>query len=299
MKKNWVKKGFVVSVILLFIGVSIAPSINFTVVKASNDNDLVEVTTQACGINGFGNTTVKLTKQQYQNLEQYLVDFRARLNQTTTREEAVLIFKEAVVELNRYGLLPKGMSVEKVQKLVLRMYSNAKNTELFKKILGKNQEIGFNDNFFCLVTGSTTNSFCFGAFFPLRLLLCYIAGEIGYVIFGDMGFYLPWVILLLPLYFRGVIFPLYLFGELTFGRYDSYWSDYYPCTGTILAIGILGLSTWSNSFYGQIRTIQTNSFMPPFYTYYTGILGFTGLCIQTSESTNSFIGSCLWISIAP
>jgi len=46
MKDYWLKKGLVVSVILLFIGVAIAPSINFTVVKASSDNDLVEVTTQ-------------------------------------------------------------------------------------------------------------------------------------------------------------------------------------------------------------------------------------------------------------
>jgi hypothetical protein len=73
-----IKKCLAVGIILLFIGVAVAPSINSTVVKASNDNDLIEVTSQACGIQGFGNTTVKLTKEQYQNLEQYLVDFRAR-----------------------------------------------------------------------------------------------------------------------------------------------------------------------------------------------------------------------------
>jgi hypothetical protein len=112
------RKGLAVGIILLFIGVAVAPSINSTVVKASNDNDLVEVTSQTCGIQGFGNTTVKLTKEQYQNLEQYLVDFRARLNQTTTREEAVPIFKDAVLELNRYGLLPKGMSPQRVQDIV-------------------------------------------------------------------------------------------------------------------------------------------------------------------------------------
>ena len=89
-----------IAIVFLFIGVAIAPSINFTVVKASNDNDLVEVTTQACGIKGYGNTTVKLTREQYQNLEEYLVEFRERLNQTSTREDAVPIFKEAVVELD-------------------------------------------------------------------------------------------------------------------------------------------------------------------------------------------------------
>jgi hypothetical protein len=104
-----IRKWLAIGIILFFVGVTIAPTINFNTVKASTDDDLVEVTTQACGIQGYGNTTVKLTREQYNDLEQYLVEFRARLNQTTTREEAVPLFKEAVVELDKYGLLPKGM----------------------------------------------------------------------------------------------------------------------------------------------------------------------------------------------
>jgi len=113
-----IRKGLVVGISLLFIITAIAPSINFIVVKASEENNLTEVTSKVYGIEGFGDTTVKLTRQQYQNLEQYLVDFSARLNQTTTRKEVVPLFKEAVVELNKYGLLPRGMSVERIQKLV-------------------------------------------------------------------------------------------------------------------------------------------------------------------------------------
>ncbi len=76
------KKCLAIGIILLFIGVTIAPTINFNTVKASTDDDLVEVTAQACGIQEYGNTTVKLTREQYHNLEEYLVGFRARLNQT-------------------------------------------------------------------------------------------------------------------------------------------------------------------------------------------------------------------------
>ena len=149
MKRKWL----VVGIILLFVGVSIAPTINFNVVKASQDDDLVEVTTQACGIKGYGDTTVKLTRQQYQNLEQYLVDFRARLNQTSTREEAVPIFKEAVVELDRYGLLPNGMSVERAQKLVTGWNQNRN-----EKLLDNRQREIFPliPNIFCLIYGSVT-----------------------------------------------------------------------------------------------------------------------------------------------
>jgi len=39
------KKILAVSIILLFIGVAVAQSINLRVVKASNDNDLVEIIT--------------------------------------------------------------------------------------------------------------------------------------------------------------------------------------------------------------------------------------------------------------
>ena len=128
------KKGLAVGIIFLFIGVAAAPSINSTVVKASDDNDLMEVTSQACGVQGFGNTSVKLTTQQYNDLEQYLVDFRARLNQTTTREEAVPIFKDAVLELNKYGLLPKGMSVAQAQRLVTIGYRIQRVPTIMKKL---------------------------------------------------------------------------------------------------------------------------------------------------------------------
>ena len=48
------KKGLVVSIILLFIGVAVAPCINQSIVKASTDDDLVEV-----------------TKESYQNLRYF------------------------------------------------------------------------------------------------------------------------------------------------------------------------------------------------------------------------------------
>lgn len=44
MKDSWLKKGLVVPVIFLLIGVTVAPGINSTVVKASKDSDLIEIT---------------------------------------------------------------------------------------------------------------------------------------------------------------------------------------------------------------------------------------------------------------
>ncbi len=57
MKMKVMHHWVIIGVILLLIGVAVAPSINFNVVKASDDNDLVEVQTQ------------KLTRQQRHNLQ--------------------------------------------------------------------------------------------------------------------------------------------------------------------------------------------------------------------------------------
>jgi hypothetical protein len=161
------RKCLAVGIILLFIGVAVAPSINSSVVKASIDNDLVEVTSQVCGIQGFGNTTVKLTKEQYQNLEQYLVEFRARLNQTTSREEAVLIFKDAVVELNKYGLLPKGISVKRAQQLV----TIGHQIQSVPMIGKKSQQISINHD--CLFTAIFQDSIELNIFIIIARMLSY------------------------------------------------------------------------------------------------------------------------------
>jgi len=194
------KKLLALGIIFLFIGISVAPSIDSSVVKTSDDNNLVEVTSQACGIQGFGNTTVKLTKQQYQDLEWYLVDFRARLNQTTTREEAVPLFKDAVVELNKYGLLPKGMSVEQAQRLVTigeRLQSTLKNLKQ------RNPKI---INIVCLFAGIFHEPSEFNIFILLGVLL------------ADSGGYysLFQTILGMTLYCFGFLKPLRFMNKIFF-----------------------------------------------------------------------------------
>ena len=187
------KKIHAVSVILLFIGVAVAPSINQSIVKASTDDDLVEVTTQACGITGFKDTTVKLTREQYQDLEQYLVEFRARLNQTSTREEAVPLFKDAVVELDKYGLLPKGMSVERAQRLVTREKLNQLDISLGKHLKVVDNSTLINSK--CLVF-SLVEGICMQ--WPL---LIWLGLKVGFIpLFPDIfGLYF-WFILLRSLF---------------------------------------------------------------------------------------------------
>jgi len=273
MKDTWVKKGLVVSVILLFISLAVAPSINFSVVKASNDNELVEVTTEACGIKGFGNTTVKLTKQQYQNLEQYLVDFRARLNQTTTKEEAVPIFKEAVVELNKYGLLPKGMSVEKAQKFVTMLYQGNCNFEKLSNC-AKFPKSGLTfSNIFCLLLlhcDSTEYNVEFGLLslpFLFFFALFFIFSFHFYNIQLALLFLIPTIISAIigvPSLLFNRISPLKFWVIAVIGSYNQAWS-----------IGLMGYQKINNS---------------------TLLIGFKGLRIILPDKSGYDIGQAMAIS---
>lgn len=149
-----IKKILVAGIILLFLGVTVAPSINQSVVIASQEDNLIEVTMQVFGIPRFRDTTMKLTKSQYQNLEQYLFEFRARLNQTTTREEAAPLFEKAVVELDKYKLLPKGMSAKKIQHLMINPLQNTASKKISR--LQKNAFFDNSYNSFCLVSARVT-----------------------------------------------------------------------------------------------------------------------------------------------
>jgi len=272
--KSLLKKCVAVGIILLFIGVASAPSINSTVVKPSDD--LVEVTSQACGIKGFGNTTEKLTKQQYQDLEQYLVDFRARLNQTTTREEAVPLFKDAVVELNRYGLLPKGLSVAQAQKLVIGIEPSEKTQEFVKKFLKRNQS-GAPNNTLCLLAGNVDKAWfwslltfsslaAFGFLVYLYFFLQYHFGFQAWELFAIAAF------ILMVLFIYGLfVKPINMISIINFIP---------SATGSIYSVGLSGVYKANGTFEGDI-------------------VGFTGIRIMNVVHLTGafFLGSALSISL--
>jgi len=298
MKTKWLAIG----IILLFVGVTIAPTINFNTVTASQDDDLVEVTTQACGIQGYGNTTVKLTREQYQDLEEYLVEFRERLNQTSTREEAVPLFKEAVVELDKYGLLPRGMSVERAQKLIV-----SENSNRFDKLFQVNQK-SFTDysNINCLIFGKTNSVFITGFLLKIFNGFClwrnhdnlYEILSFPIVINSFIIFFLilPWI-----------ISPVSIFTVLHFGSVIPGYYGYcnIPSEGYIHSIGSLGNKEYNGSFYGSIPIrplLIFESYMIFGYNswiYYPGILGYTGLKLYLgTEKPLVLLGSALSVNIS-
>jgi hypothetical protein len=278
------KKILAIGVILLFIGVAVAPSINTSVVKASNDNDLVEVTTQACGIQGYGNTTVKLTREQYNDLTHYLAEFRARLNQTSTRGEAVPIFKEAIVELNKYGLLPKGMSVERLQEVILH--------QTHQESL-KSRDTHENENLLCLVSGQLTNAYFMPLIAPILLIIMVILQGVLGIAFSpillilfllkyyDLAFRLL-LILFIPIQLIYDIVQILVditnYSPFSFCNYlnNLLWSSGPPPSGWIQSKGLFGNKTWNG-------------------TYNLRIFCFTGLKLRISHYEVFFLGSALYI----
>ncbi len=273
-----IRKWLAIGIILLFVGVTIAPTINFNTAKASQHDDLVEVTTQACGIQGYGNTTVKLTREQYQNLESYLVEFRARLNQTSTREEAVPIFKDAVVELDKYGLLPKGMSVERAQRLVTGMCS--KTTIMSKTLLDLIQgSLTTNSNSLCLIYGEAKDYTYFQGL--LGRFLCLSIGSFmqGLALISIIAIIMVYFLISTSFFFSSVINPIQIGSIIHYGERWESWGNYgiTPANGILWSSGLNGVKYWNGTFYGDLPFETRQVGLYQMVVYYPGVNFFTGL----------------------
>jgi len=193
------------------------------------------------------------------------VEFRARLNQTSTREEAVPIFNEAVVELDKYGLLPRRMSVERAQKLVIQQKRNDYLTEFQKSFLNNRFLLNDDENYFSFIAGATTNTLILG---PISLT-CILTGYIGVLMLIIGGNELPPLIMVMGIgafmFFSSLIIgflfyslPGALFSVIRMGAEAVHWGDpeappkYIPSEGWISSFGISGKKTWVGPFYGNM-----------------------------------------------
>ena len=169
---------------LLAVGLLILSSqtnvVGYQTVKASSSNDFVEVMSETCGMKSDSHAKVKLTTQQYHDLERYLCEFSNRLNQTTTREEATGVFKEAVVKLNEFGLLPKGMNIAQAQRLVIGPDYNFAKKQMKEPLTSPK----YCNNSFCLIAGKGYGT----GFLPYIFILSYPLYMIGSFL-GFLGYY--------------------------------------------------------------------------------------------------------------
>jgi len=112
------KKLLVVGVILLFLGLACAPSINANIKKPLLEKGLFEVSSQTYGIKDSKPNQVLLTNRQYSEVKDFLSSIENRFESANTEDEFISCLDDALVVLNRYKLLPDGMNLSSAYEFV-------------------------------------------------------------------------------------------------------------------------------------------------------------------------------------
>jgi hypothetical protein len=170
-----IRKYLVVGIILLFIGVSFASSINSTIINTDQDNDIVDVSIQACGMKGFGTSTVTLTRQQYTDVEKIFDEFQLQLKTVNTRQEALTIYTTALRSLHPYGLLPDGVNVEQAQSVLVDGCAKERGLRIFKNFSPETSTQKIQHNICCLVAGVVQDGDAIGLIGMIGMILQMIA----------------------------------------------------------------------------------------------------------------------------
>jgi len=327
MQKSIIRKGLVFLVIILFIGIAVAPgvtSIEFSKDKTSND-DLVEINLQLCKTSGVEDHKMYITQEQNEQLDLLIERFKVDLYKAETREETIEIYKDMVVSLDKLGILPESTNCKEVQELVTgensfynpeKIKSNKNFNQAYERLKNKSPELFENMNMFCLLTGDTTNTLSvgLGTVFSLIWLFSVIIRAVPFMNlvnkFEENKAFIPFIFTLLflliryalPLYFSFItpifsfIQPLKIAGIMTFGSFylpiEPPWADpeYTPAEGWVSTIGLIGKKTWDGSLYGNFKI-----FIPiPNAGFFLGAIGFTGIRILEKDF---YQGAALWVKL--
>jgi hypothetical protein len=301
----WIK-GLIYGIILLFINYSALPIIYVHNVKAYNNNNLVEIMTQIYDATGENSQTIQLSKEQVQEVKKIFDELNNRLSTAASVKETQKIFNDTIIELNRYNLLPKGMTIERAQRLVNQANTNQKRITSLKILTQKFQAetaAGTIQNSFCYIAGNTSNTHFAKLAKRTALRLFYImdfgTGNAPLLkIVTALWFVcnqiskISQIILQLNGYHLGVCI---YFGNFHYYPYPNWFS---PAQGWLSTNGINGKQNINGSFWGQKIT---SCWQPQddWYMNYSwrGCVGFTGLIFYTGIDSAYFLGSALQINV--
>jgi len=298
-------KTLVVGVIVLFIGVGIQPAIADVSIEPDN-SELEEVTIQFFETDRTYNHTVLLTKEQLMELENIFKNVKSSLNSTDCPIETEKIYKNTIASFNELGILPEERSLDYLNGLVTGRQQDPRVIRIFERWLTNHKDSSkIDENFLCLTSGQTTNTYAYGPVpslvFPIFNIfeVLYDSFYLLFLLFYGMVF-IPLLILIMPYIFMQFFWninPL-LFGyEICLGKifYHPDGSTSYPASGWLHTKGINETKMWDGKFYGNLPFL-----MPVFiyHEFYPGIYGFTGIKITSYENFKSFyLGFALWVKI--
>jgi hypothetical protein len=283
------KKILTTGIIILFLGLAFAPSLHANAPEEVLDGELVEITTEVCGLPGQKPQTVQLTTEDAEAVDKLFEEIKTKLDNIESREEAVKIFNEAIVELDQYGLLG-GLSIEQAKRLVTSRYQQQRLSSM---------PMDENENRFCLIMGKTSWIWIF-SFIPYCLnILFSMISDNGYI-----GLLVSQALIAIS-----DVLPIDFFNIICFGNYiweSPYYNEgrYRPSEGWIWTFGIRGVQEVDGCFYGNLPLPPCKFDIPsihPIWEYvYPGAVGFTGIHIfhRIIDYDTFFIGTSLNVKIS-
>lgn len=166
-----IKKGLVLSIVVLLIGVVIVPSITGEVnllggiQQESPDigfknEELIEITVKIIDVDKVQEHTVMLTQQQSDELNIMIDNYKIDLGIADTMEETKEVYLDMIESLYNLGIYPDEMSIEDVSQIIFD------DKHQFKDDVNSKSTYGENKN--CLISGETTWTY-FGIFWRIGI----------------------------------------------------------------------------------------------------------------------------------
>jgi hypothetical protein len=265
-----IKNALVVGVILLFIGVAVQPSM------ATVQPEYYDVSTEFIGLDK--EYTTQLTKEELEELDALFDSVNERLNLSTSMMESVEIFKDAVIKLDRLRLLGN-VGIQETENLVTGYFLNSKLLRMLERdYINKKEPNDGSLNAFCLIAGKVDEPLFYH---PIILATIF---QLGYLL-NLLGLLYYWdIILLVPLFLE---ISISVYSPFCLARAVSLIDNY----GFITSFGLMGLKYWQGGLDGMMEERLI-------FKWGTGIIGFTGLKIQSFDLPNAyFLGGALLANI--
>ena len=231
--------------------------------------------------------TLMKENTQYVKTEKIVNELKVKLDKVSTKQEALTLIKEVIVQLNNNGLLPKGMTVKRAQRLVTNYFLRA---ELVQPSQRNNENNFGNTN--CLVIGITNWTyfrpypalvmdipFLYNLAFnsSLRNITCFLG--------------LPYLFRLLQPFKFGPYVEIG--GRTKLVEYENITDDISPSSGLILTYGSNGFNKWAGAFFGSLdmsykKFSYDNSTSLELWEP-VGMVGFNGINLLSVVSLNQNI----------
>ena len=268
------KKLLVVGIIILFIAVSFAPSINANISRLPLKNKFVETSVRIHRARGITPYTLKLTEKESDEVDKIFDNLKVSLDSAEAGEEIDAIYDDAVESLYELGLFPR-MTLKEAKQLVKGKSKSQSGN------IGTAEE-----NYGCSIAGQTTYTYSFGLTNSLNVDRWFLNFILGF----------------LRLYSIADNYRHYL-GKMNSICFGEFWSGYpywYPSKGWVHTNGTNGVVKWEGEFYGGAKGAEwLGGFVYEYQVWtYIGVKKFEGLFIDRwLQQPPCYLGNAVQVKI--